>query len=153
MQKLTHIDSTGRARMVDVGGKPVTERIAVAKGEVHMKRMTFELIRDGALKKGDVLTVAQIAGIQAAKHAANLIPLCHPLALEHTEVRLHLCPGGIKCRSVIRSRGKTGVEMEALAAVSAALLTVYDMCKAVDKKMCIKEIHLLEKKKGEVSRG
>ena len=153
MKKLTHTDERGGARMVDVGEKPIVSRMAVAEGWIRINPQALRAVRHFKMKKGDVLTVAQIAGIQAAKHVADLIPLCHPLTLEHTEVRLSFCPGGVKCRSTIHSRGKTGVEMEALAAVSAALLTVYDMCKAVDKKMCIKEICLLEKKKGEVARG
>jgi cyclic pyranopterin phosphate synthase len=150
MSKLTHIDSTGRARMVDVGDKPVTERMAVAKGEVHMKRATFELIRDGALKKGDVLTVAQIAGITAAKRTSDLIPLCHPLPLSKVDVDLALDESlpGVVITATVKTSGKTGVEMEALTAVSVAALTVYDMAKAAEKTMRIQNIRLVEKRGG-----
>ena len=151
MSKLTHLDSTGRARMVDVGGKPVTERIAIAKGEILMKRETFELIRDGAIKKGDVLTVAQIAGITAAKRTSDLIPLCHPLPLTKVDVDLALDESlpGVVITATVKTSGKTGVEMEALTAVSVAALTVYDMAKAAEKTMKIQNIRLVEKHGGQ----
>jgi len=151
MSKLTHLDSTGRARMVDVGEKPVTDRIAIAKGEVHMQRATFELIRDGAIKKGDVLTVAQIAGITAAKRTSGLIPLCHPLPLTKVDVDIALDESlpGVVITATVKTSGKTGVEMEALTAVSVAALTVYDMAKAAEKTMKIQNIRLVEKRGGQ----
>ncbi|MEW5938594.1 MAG: cyclic pyranopterin monophosphate synthase MoaC [Chloroflexota bacterium] len=151
MSKLTHLDSTGRARMVDVGDKPVTDRIAIAKGEVLMKRATFDLIRDGALKKGDALTVAQIAGITAAKRTSDLIPLCHPLPLTKVDVDLALDESlpGVVITATVKTSGKTGVEMEALTAVSVAALTVYDMAKAAEKTMKIQNIRLVEKHGGQ----
>jgi len=147
MPKLTHVDSTGRAHMVDVGDKLITDRIAVAKGEVFMKRATFNLIRDGALKKGDVLTVAQIAGITAAKRTADLIPLCHPLPLTKVDVDLALEESlpGVIITATVKTSGRTGVEMEALTAVSVAALTVYDMAKSSEKTMRIQNIRLVEK--------
>ncbi len=151
MSKLTHIDSTGRASMVDVGDKPVTERIAIAKGEIVMKRATFDLIRDGAIKKGDVLTVAQIAGITAAKRTSDLIPLCHPLPLTKVDVDLALDESlpGVVITATVKTSGKTGVEMEALTAVSVTALTVYDMAKAAEKTMKIQNIRLVEKHGGQ----
>ena len=151
MTKLTHLDSTGRARMVDVGDKPVTERIAIAKGEIHMQRATFDLIRDGAIKKGDVLTVAQIAGITASKRTSDLIPLCHPLPLTKVDVDLALDESlpGVVITATVKTSGKTGVEMEALTAVSVAALTVYDMAKAAEKTMKIQNIRLVEKHGGQ----
>jgi len=151
MSKLTHIDSTGRARMVDVGDKPVTDRIAIAKGEIVMKRATFELIRDGQVKKGDVLTVAQIAGITAAKRTSDLIPLCHPLPLTKVDVDLALDESlpGVVITATVKTSGKTGVEMEALTAVSVSALTVYDMAKAAEKTMKIQNIRLVEKHGGQ----
>ncbi|MBE3119711.1 MAG: cyclic pyranopterin monophosphate synthase MoaC [Chloroflexi bacterium] len=148
--KLTHLDDSGRAQMVDVGDKPDTERLAIASGEVVMKQATLDLIRGGAIKKGDVLTVAQIAGIAAAKRTAELIPLCHPLPITHIEVALSLddtLPGVVIMASV-KTTGKTGVEMEALTAVSVAALTVYDMAKAAEKTMKIQNIRLVEKHGG-----
>lgn len=148
--KLTHIDNTGRARMIDVGNKPDSERIAIACGQVVMKQSTLKLIQTGMMMKGDVLTVAQIAGISAAKRTADLIPLCHPLPITHIEVSLSTddtLPGVIITASV-KSTGKTGVEMEALTAVSVAALTVYDMAKAAEKTMRIQNIRLLEKHGG-----
>ena len=137
--------------MVDVGDKLVTDRIAVAKGEVFMKRVTFNLIRDGALKKGDVLTVAQIAGITAAKRTADLIPLCHPLPLTKVDVDLALEESlpGVIITATVKTSGRTGVEMEALTAVSVAALTVYDMAKASEKTMRIQNIRLVEKRGGQ----
>ncbi len=148
--KLTHLDEHGRAHMVDVGGKPDTERKAIARGEVHMLRSTFDLIRLGQMKKGDVLTVAQIAGITAAKRASDLIPLCHPLPLTKIDVELALDESlpGVVITATVQTTGKTGVEMEALTAVSVAALTVYDMAKAAEKTMRIQNIRLLEKHGG-----
>jgi len=148
--KLTHLDNSGRARMVDVGDKPDTERLAIACGEVMMKRATLNLIRAGTMKKGDVLTVAQIAGIAAAKRTSELIPLCHPLSITHIDVVLSLddtLPGVI-IKASVKTTGKTGVEMEALTAVSVAALTIYDMAKAAEKTMKIQNIRLVEKHGG-----
>ncbi|MCS6993191.1 MAG: cyclic pyranopterin monophosphate synthase MoaC [Anaerolineales bacterium] len=148
--QLTHLDETGRAHMVDVGAKADTERLAVAKGEVVMKPETLALLRAGQLKKGDVLTVAQIAGIQAAKRTAELIPLCHPLPLTHVDLDFDLDDAlpGVRITATAKTIGKTGVEMEALTAVSLAALTVYDMAKAVEKTMVIQNIRLVEKRGG-----
>jgi len=147
---LTHLDSEGRARMVDVGHKPDTQRAAVATGEVRMKPETLALIRAGNLKKGDVLATAQLAGIMAAKRNADLIPLCHPLPLTHIEVNCELKDDlpGVAITATVRTTGKTGVEMEALTAVSVAALTVYDMAKAAEKTMQITNVRLLEKHGG-----
>src|SRR5260221_7475217 len=147
---LSHLDDTGTARMVDVGQKSDTERIAIAGGEIVMQAETLRLIRDGAIKKGDVLTVARIAGIMAAKRTSELIPLCHPLALTHLDVALTLDEANnrILIEATARTTGKTGVEMEALTAVSVAALTIYDMAKAVDRGMRIGNIRLLEKHSG-----
>ncbi len=149
-EHLTHLDKSGAARMVDVGQKPDTERTAVAGGEVTMQAETLRLIRDGAIKKGDVLTVARIAGIMAAKRTAELIPLCHPLALTHIDVDLTLdeTANRVIIRAMARTTGKTGVEMEALTAATVAALTVYDMAKAVDRGMHIQNVRLLEKHGG-----
>lgn len=148
--KLSHIDEEGRAHMVDVSPKPETERIAVAKGEVHLKPETIALIRAGLMKKGDVLTVAQIAGIQAAKRTAELIPLCHPIPIHQVQVELQIRDElpGIEITARLKSSGKTGVEMEALTAVAVAALTVYDMVKAVEKTARIQNIRLVEKRGG-----
>ncbi|HKZ70969.1 MAG TPA: cyclic pyranopterin monophosphate synthase MoaC [Anaerolineales bacterium] len=158
MAQLTHLDSEGRANMVDVGYKPETERVATAKGEVRMKPETLSLIREGALKKGDVLTVAQLAGVMAAKKTSELIPLCHPLPLTHIDVRLELHEGnqrdeaegwsGVEITATVRTTYQTGVEMEALTAVSVAALTVYDMAKAAEKTMQITNVRLVEKRGG-----
>jgi cyclic pyranopterin monophosphate synthase len=147
---LSHLDAAGSARMVDVGHKPDTERVAVAAGEVHMRAETLALIRAGQIKKGDVLSVAQIAGVMAAKHTSELIPLCHPLPLTHIEVRCELRDDlpGVTITATVRTTGKTGVEMEALTAVSVAALTIYDMAKAVEKTMRITNVRLLEKHGG-----
>ena len=147
--RLTHLDSAGRARMVDVGGKPVTARHALASGAVYMKPETLELITSGGIAKGDVFAAARIAGIMAAKKTGELIPLCHPLGLD--SVAVDLTPSGRGTLTITASAtvtGKTGVEMEALTAVSVAALTVYDMCKAVDKAMTIGDIRLEEKSGG-----
>ncbi len=150
MSKLTHLDQQGRASMVDVGHKPESERIAVARGEVHMQKATFDLIRAGQIKKGDVLTIAQIAGISAAKRTSDLIPLCHPLALSKIDVQLALDENlpGVQITATAKIIGKTGVEMEALTAVSVAALTIYDMAKASEKTMKIQNIRLVEKRGG-----
>ena len=147
---LSHLDEHGNARMVDVGAKPDTERVAVAAGEVLMRPETLALIRAGQIKKGDVLTVAQLAGIMAAKRTAELIPLCHPLALTQVDVRCELRDDlpGVAITATVRTRGKTGVEMEALTAVSVAGLTVYDMAKAVEKTMRLTNVRLVEKHGG-----
>jgi len=147
---LSHIDEAGRAVMVNVGEKPITERVAIARGEVCMKPETLALIRQGALKKGDVLSVAQVAGVMAAKRTADLIPLCHPLALEQVDVHLSLDDTlpGILIEATVHVHAKTGVEMEALTAVAVAGLTVYDMAKAVEKTMRIQNIRLVEKHGG-----
>lgn len=147
---LSHLDESGRARMVDVSAKADTVRTAVAGGEVHMRPETLALVRGGQTKKGDVLTVAQIAGIQAAKRTAELIPLCHVLPLHQVEVLLELDETlpGVKIIATARTTGKTGVEMEALTAVAVAALTVYDMVKAVEKTVRIHNIRLIEKHGG-----
>jgi cyclic pyranopterin phosphate synthase len=149
--KLSHLDESGRARMVDVGSKPDAERMAVARGEVHMLPQTLDLIMQGGLKKGDVLTVAQLAGVMAAKRTAELIPLCHPLQLTHIEVQVtpdEALPG-VQIEARVRTVGKTGVEMEALTAVAIAALTVYDMAKSAEKTMCIASVRLVEKHGGQ----
>ena len=148
--KLSHLDESGRVHMVDVGAKPDSERTAIARGEVHMKKETLELIRAGQIKKGDVLTVAQIAGITASKRTAELIPLCHPLPLTKIDVDLSLDDSlpGVVITVTAKTIGKTGVEMEALTGVSIAALTVYDMAKAAEKTMRIQNIRLVEKHGG-----
>jgi len=148
--KLTHIDEAGRARMVDVGDKPDTRRTAVAKGEIHLRRETLALIQQGTLKKGDALTVAQVAGILGAKRTSDLIPLCHPIPIHQIEVKLEPDESlpGVRITATVQTVGKTGVEMEALTAVSVAALTVYDMVKAVEKTASIQNIRLVEKHGG-----
>jgi cyclic pyranopterin phosphate synthase len=150
VSKLSHIDDAGRAHMVDVGNKVATERLAVAGGEVLMKKKTFDMISAGIIQKGDVLVVAQIAGITAAKRTSELIPLCHPLPLTFINVDLILDETlpGVVITATVKTTGKTGVEMEALTAVSVAALTVYDMAKAVEKTMKIQNIRLIEKRGG-----
>ena len=150
VRRLTHLDRRGRARMVDVSAKAVTRREAVARGEVVMRAETLALIAAGALPKGDVLGVARLAGIMAAKRTAELVPLCHPLALSHVDVRLTPDERGgrVAVESRVRTRGPTGVEMEALVAVAAAALTLYDMCKAVDRGMTLDAIRLVRKSGG-----
>ena len=147
---LSHLDEYGKAHMVDVGAKTDTARVAVAVGEVVMQPETMRLIRDGAIKKGDVLTVARIAGIMAAKRTSELIPLCHPLQLTHLEVEITLDEPRHTAliQATARTIGKTGVEMEALTAVSVAALTIYDMAKAVDRAMVIQNVRVLEKHGG-----
>lgn len=148
--QFTHIDANGNAVMVDVSGKEVTSRTASAVGRISMSRDCFDMVARGRAKKGDVLGVAQVAGIMAAKRTSELIPLCHRLNLTGTEVTFRLLPEdrSIEAVCTVRCDGKTGVEMEALTGVSAALLTVYDMCKAADRGMVISDIHLLEKHGG-----
>lgn len=148
--ELTHLDKSGRARMVDVGHKPDTERVAVAKGTVVMLPETLVLIKSGNLKKGDVFSAAQLAGVMAAKKTSELIPLCHPLPLTHINLDLEADDElpGIRITAVVRTVGKTGVEMEALTAVSVAALTIYDMAKAAEKTMRIENIRLVEKRGG-----
>ncbi|MCJ7530165.1 MAG: cyclic pyranopterin monophosphate synthase MoaC [Anaerolineales bacterium] len=148
---LSHLDEQGRLRMVDVGGKPVSARVAVARAEVHMRAETLALIQQGLLKKGDVFSVAQIAGVMAAKRTAELIPLCHPLPLDQVLVELEVDPDlpGVVITATTRTNARTGVEMEALMAVAVAALTVYDMAKAVEKTMRIQNIRLLEKHGGQ----
>jgi len=148
--KLTHLDAKGTARMVDVGDKPDSERLAVAGGAVHMQPETLAMIRAGALKKGDVLTVARLAGIMAAKRTAELIPLCHPIPLTKIDVDAWLDDEAqaVQLRATAKTTGKTGVEMEALTAVSVAALTIYDMAKAIDRGMRITDVRLLEKRGG-----
>lgn len=150
MQKLSHINEAGKAEMVDVGNKPDQIRQAIAKGCIILDKHTIELIKSNQIKKGDVLTVAEIAGIQAAKQTPNLIPLCHTLMLNKVKVVTSISEDGVDVECLVRCQGKTGVEMEALTAVSTALLTIYDMCKAVDKNMVIGNIYLVEKTKKEV---
>jgi cyclic pyranopterin phosphate synthase len=148
--ELTHLDDAGRPRMVDVGQKPETTRSATAEGVIRMSPAAFRLVADQAVAKGDALGVAEIAGTMAAKRTAELIPLCHPLGLDHVEVRASLDDAlpGVRVRGVVRSVGRTGVEMEALTAVSVALLTVYDMVKSADRGMEIVSVRLLEKSGG-----
>ena len=154
MTVLTHFDAQGQAHMVDVGAKPASHRIAVAQGRIEMLPATLALIEAGTSKKGDVLGIARIAGIQGAKRTSELIPLCHPLALTRVAVELHAQPATatqaahVSCTATAETVGPTGVEMEALTAVQVALLTVYDMCKAVDRGMTITGVHLLEKHGG-----
>ncbi len=150
MSEGSHVDETGRARMVDVGGKTPQRRVARAAGAIALNASARDLVARHGIKKGDVLAVAQIAGIQAAKRTSELIPLCHPLLLDHVDVRLALTEEGVSAESEVRCVGRTGVEMEALTAVSVALLGVYDMCKAVDPGMVIGPIRLLEKVKSDV---
>lgn len=150
VNKLSHTDSRGRARMIDVGQKPQQLRTARASGFIRMQRQTLELIRQDLMKKGDVLKVAEIAGIQAAKQTPALIPLCHTVVLSQVTVNTKIAGEGVEVIAECRCAGQTGVEMEALTAASVALLTVYDMCKAVDKKMIIEGIKLDEKIKKDI---
>ena len=152
MAKLTHTDSEGNARMVDVGDKEIQLRIAKASGHILLSEDTLKLISQNLLKKGDVLTIAEIAGIQAAKRTSELIPLCHNIVLNKILVKATLDQSGVTINSEVRCTGITGVEMEALTAVSVGLLTIYDMCKAVDKTMVIQEVQLIEKMKNNISR-
>ena len=150
---LTHTDKSGRARMVDVGGKEILSRIAIASGFIELAESTIKAVNDNTLHKGDVLAVAQIAGVQAAKQTPALIPLCHTLLLDKVAITFEIDKRGIKVECTVQCHGKTGVEMEALTGTSVALLTIYDMCKAIDKKMIIADIALLMKEKKEISNG
>ena len=150
MSGLTHFDNQGQAHMVDVGAKAETHRIAIAEGRIRMQRETLTLIEQGGHKKGDVLGIARIAGIMACKRTSDLIPLCHPLALSHVSVDLAIDPDlpGVQISVRCETRGQTGVEMEALTGVQVGLLTIYDMCKAVDRGMVIEQVRLQEKRGG-----
>jgi cyclic pyranopterin phosphate synthase len=150
MSKLSHFNNKGEAHMVDVGAKAITHRRAVTGGEISMQADTLALIIQGNHKKGDVLGIARVAGIMAAKQTSNLIPLCHPLALTHVDLQLDVieAENKVTCQCVVETDGKTGVEMEALAATQIALLTIYDMCKAVDRGMVMGNVRLLEKEGG-----
>ncbi len=150
MKKLSHIDAQGRAQMVDIGEKAITVREAIAVGEVRMQPETLRLLLQGHMPKGDVLAVARIAGIMAAKKTPELIPLCHPLVLSTVEVHFHPqeAEGKIEVEARVKAEGKTGVEMEALTAASLAALTIYDMCKAVDRAMVVSNIRLMKKTGG-----
>jgi cyclic pyranopterin phosphate synthase len=149
-KKLTHLDEDGRARMVDVGEKAITRRVATARGAVYMQPETLQLIRDGQIKKGDVLTVAELAGTMAAKRTSDLIPLCHPLLLSQVTVQctLNEAESCVEIEATVRLAGKTGVEMEALTAVSVAGLTIYDMAKAVDRGMRLSDVRVVHKSGG-----
>jgi cyclic pyranopterin monophosphate synthase len=154
MSGLTHFDKQGQAHMVDVAAKPATHRVAIAQGRIEMLPATFAIIQAGNARKGDVLGIARIAGIQAAKKTSELIPLCHPLALTRVAVEFALeeaqgtAAAWVACTATVETVGPTGVEMEALTAVNVALLTIYDMCKAVDRGMTITDVHLVEKHGG-----
>jgi cyclic pyranopterin phosphate synthase len=147
--KLIHLDAEGRARMVDVGDKPVSDRQAVARGAVSMSREAYQLVAGEGVPKGDVLAVAEVAGVMGAKRTGELVPLCHPLGLDHVQVEARLDPElpGVQVTAAVRVTGRTGVEMEALTAVAVACLTVYDMVKAVDKGMVIQDVRLVSKTK------
>jgi cyclic pyranopterin monophosphate synthase len=153
-ERLTHLDEQGRARMVDVGAKSVTERVCVARCEVRMSRATLDKIAAGDLPKGDVLAVGRLAGIQAAKRTADWIPLAHPVALDVVEIELRIDPAGscVRVQATARAQARTGVEMEALVGVTAAGLALYDMCKAVDRGMTIEAVRLVEKSGGKSGR-
>jgi cyclic pyranopterin monophosphate synthase len=151
MKKLSHTDESGKANMVDVGEKPDMLRSASAEGKIWLRPETVKLIGGDQMKKGDVLTVAEIAGIQGGKKTSDLIPLCHPLLIHKMDVKTFLEKDGVKVTAYARCTGKTGIEMEALTAVSVTLLTIYDMCKAVDKQMVIGEIKLTEKTKSDIT--
>ena len=150
MDKLSHLDAQGRAKMVDVSDKDITSRIAVARGTIHMRAETLALIRANKIETGDVFSVARVAGIMAAKKTSELIPMCHPLSITSVEIDLTLAenPARVEIEASVRVSGKTGVEMEAMAAVAVAGLTIYDMCKAVDREMSIGEIRLVKKSGG-----
>ena len=147
MEDLTHINSQGRAKMVDVSEKDITDREALAQGYVYMKKETLEKIKEGTLKKGDVLAVSQVAGIMAAKQTSNIIPMCHPVMISGCDINFNLNfeKNRVEILATVKISGQTGVEMEALTAVSVAGLTIYDMCKAIDKEMVISDVMLLKK--------
>lgn len=150
MSDLTHFNQAGEAHMVDVGDKDITKRVAIAEGQINMLESTLDLIKQGGHKKGDVLGIARVAGIMAAKKTSDLIPLCHPLALTRVTLDFQILDNesAVQCRAQVETSGQTGVEMEALTAVQVALLTIYDMCKAVDRGMIMLDIRLLEKAGG-----
>lgn len=150
MKKLTHLDKEGKARMVDISEKPITRREAFAKGSVYMKPETLKLIQDKKIPKGDVFSVARVAGIMAAKKTSELIPMCHPLNITSIDINFHLDSkkNKVDIKARVKITGQTGVEMEALTSVSVAALTIYDMCKAVDKEMVLSDIMLMEKRGG-----
>ncbi len=150
VSKLTHFNQVGEAHMVDVGEKAISNRLAIADGRIRMQAETLQLIQSGEHKKGDVLGIARVAGIMAAKKTADLVPLCHPLSLTSLKMEFEIekMPAAIYCKATIETRGQTGVEMEALTAVQIALLTIYDMCKAVDRGMTLQDIGLLKKAGG-----
>ena len=150
MDEFTHTDSEGKASMVDVSGKPVVKRTAIASGRILLQPKTIELLKENRIKKGDVLTVAKIAGIMGAKKTSELIPLCHGINLEHVGLEMDVTDEGVEIKAYASTSYKTGVEMEALTAVSVSTLTIYDMCKAVDKEMIITDISLLEKRKEDI---
>ena len=154
MSKLTHFNQAGEAHMVDVGAKPVTERIAITEGFIEMQPETLKLILEGSHKKGDVLGIARIAGIMASKKTADLIPLCHPLPITHVDIHFSVDTDNdrVHCQVTVKTNGQTGVEMEALNATQVALLTIYDMCKAVDRGMTIQTVRLVEKDGGKSGR-
>lgn len=143
--KLTHFNEEGRAHMVEVGEKKATKRSAIARGRINMKKATISMLEEGLIEKGDVLSVAQIAGIMGSKRTSELIPMCHNISLTGSDIRFNILEEAIQIESEVKTTGKTGVEMEALIAVSMAALTIYDMCKAVDKDMVIGEIKLIQK--------
>jgi cyclic pyranopterin phosphate synthase len=147
-RELSHVDARGQARMVDVGDKDVTERLAVAEAFVEMSEETLALIQEGSIAKGDVFAVARVAGIAAAKKTADLIPLCHPLSLTHAEIELAPGEQGIRVVATVRTRDRTGVEMEALAGASVAALAIYDMCKAVERGIVVRDVRLMRKEGG-----
>lgn len=148
MSELTHMNENGRARMVDVGEKDTTLRTAVAKGEILMAKETIEMIRDGKMKKGDVLAVAQVAGITGAKKTSDIVPMCHPIFITGCDMDFEVRNDRVIISATLRTIGQTGIEMEALTAVSTAALTIYDMCKAVDKRMIVQNIRLVSKTGG-----
>lgn len=150
MKKLTHLDESGKANMVDVSEKKIQIREAKAEGFIYLKPSTIKLIKENKMKKGDVLTIAEIAGIQAGKKTSELIPLCHPIEIKKIDVKTSLKKNGVAVSTYAKCIGQTGIEMEALTATTVALLTIYDMCKAVDKEMKISEIKLIEKKKSDL---
>lgn len=148
MDKLTHFNESGRAHMVEVGDKDITKRTAIARGKIIMKDETLQRIKDGLIKKGDVLSIAQVGGIMGAKKTGELIPMCHNIFLTGADIRFQFIHNGVEVEAEVNSTGKTGVEMEALTAVSLACLTIYDMCKAMDKDMEIQDIMLIKKTGG-----
>ena len=150
MTQLTHFNQSGDAHMVDVGEKAITQRTAITEGYIEMRAETLKLIIEGGHKKGDVLAIARIAGIMASKKTADLIPLCHPLPITHVDIKLSAEPDNnrVRCQTTVKTNGQTGVEMEALTATQITLLTIYDMCKAVDRGMVIQSVQLLEKDGG-----